>query len=60
MLRRIYDASRVIAPASTAGATPMGRSGKPEEVIRVVVWLCTEAASYVTGVAMPVDGGYVA
>ncbi len=60
MLRRIYDVSRVIAPASTAGGTPMGRTGKPEEVTRVVVWLCTEAASYVTGIAMPVDGGYVA
>ncbi len=44
-----------------AGAgTPMGRNGKPEEVARVVVWLCTDAASYVTGVAMPVDGGYEA
>jgi NAD(P)-dependent dehydrogenase (short-subunit alcohol dehydrogenase family) len=60
MLQRIVDVSRVIAPASTAGATPMGRSGKAEEVARVVVWLCTDAASYVTGVAMPVDGGYVA
>jgi NAD(P)-dependent dehydrogenase (short-subunit alcohol dehydrogenase family) len=41
-------------------ATPMGRNGKPEEVARVAVWLCSDAASYVTGVAMPVDGGFVA
>jgi NAD(P)-dependent dehydrogenase (short-subunit alcohol dehydrogenase family) len=60
MLQRIVDVSRVMAPASTAGATPMGRVGKAEEVARVAVWLCTSAASYVTGVAMPVDGGYVA
>jgi NAD(P)-dependent dehydrogenase (short-subunit alcohol dehydrogenase family) len=60
MLKRIADVSRVITPTSTAGATPMGRTGKAEEVTRVVVWLCSEAASYVTGVAMPVDGGYVA
>ncbi len=60
MLKRIVDVSRVIAPDSMAGATPMGRAGKAEEVARVAVWLCTEAASYVTGVGMPVDGGYVA
>lgn len=60
MLKRIVDVSRAITPSSTAGATPIGRAGKPEEVTRVVVWLCTDAASYVTGVAMPVDGGYVA
>jgi NAD(P)-dependent dehydrogenase (short-subunit alcohol dehydrogenase family) len=60
MLQRIVDVSREITPSSTAGATPMGRSGKAEEVARVVVWLCSDAASYVTGVGMPVDGGYVA
>lgn len=60
MLKRIIDVSRTMTPSSTAGATPMGRSGKAEEVTRVVVWLCSDAASYVTGVAMPVDGGYVA
>ena len=60
MLARIADVARATTPASTAGATPMGRNGKPEEVARVVVWLCTDAASYVTGVAMPVDGGYEA
>lgn len=59
MLERIADVSR--ATIENAGAsTPMGRNGKPEEVARVVVWLCTDAASYVTGAAMPVDGGFVA
>ena len=59
MLERIADVSR--ATIENAGtSTPMGRNGKPEEVARVVVWLCTDAASYVTGAAMPVDGGFVA
>lgn len=39
---------------------PLGRIGAPEEVARVVVWLCSDAASFVTGNAMPVDGGFSA
>ncbi len=39
---------------------PIGRMGKPEEVAEAVVWLCTDAASFVTGHSMSVDGGYVA
>jgi NAD(P)-dependent dehydrogenase (short-subunit alcohol dehydrogenase family) len=39
---------------------PMGRLGEPEEVAEAVVWLCSDAASFVTGIAMPVDGGYTA
>ena len=38
----------------------MGRFGTPEEVAAAVVWLCSDAASFVTGVALPVDGGLVA
>jgi NAD(P)-dependent dehydrogenase (short-subunit alcohol dehydrogenase family) len=39
---------------------PVGRMGKPEEVAEAVVWLCSDAASFVTGHTMTVDGGYVA
>jgi NAD(P)-dependent dehydrogenase (short-subunit alcohol dehydrogenase family) len=39
---------------------PVGRFGTPEEVAAAVVWLCSDAASFLTGVALPVDGGWVA
>ena len=39
---------------------PVGRMGSPEEVAEAVVWLCSEAASFVTGHAMAVDGGFLA
>jgi NAD(P)-dependent dehydrogenase (short-subunit alcohol dehydrogenase family) len=39
---------------------PVGRIGNPEEVAEAVVWLCSDAASFVTGHTMTIDGGYVA
>jgi NAD(P)-dependent dehydrogenase (short-subunit alcohol dehydrogenase family) len=40
-------------------AVPMRRLGRPEEIADVVLWLCSDKASYVTGQSISVDGGYV-
>jgi NAD(P)-dependent dehydrogenase (short-subunit alcohol dehydrogenase family) len=39
---------------------PIGRIGTPQEVANAVVWLCSDRASFITGHALPVDGGFVA
>ena len=39
---------------------PYRRMGKPEEIAEMVLWLCTDRASYVSGAAYNVDGGYMA
>jgi NAD(P)-dependent dehydrogenase (short-subunit alcohol dehydrogenase family) len=40
--------------------TPMGRLGEPADLAGAVVWLCSDAARFVTGVVLPVDGGFAA
>jgi len=42
------------------GYVPMGRAGEAIEVAKAVVFLASDDASYITGVELPVDGGYMA
>ena len=42
------------------GMVPFRRMGKPEEIAEMVLWLCTDRASYVSGACYNVDGGYMA
>ena len=43
---------RMIAPAH-----PKGRNGQPEEITQAILFLASDEANFVTGVALPVDGG---
>jgi NAD(P)-dependent dehydrogenase (short-subunit alcohol dehydrogenase family) len=43
--------------AQTANAIPMGRGGQPDELAEAIVFLLSDKASYITGIALPVDGG---
>lgn len=48
------------ATGDLLAAVPLGRIAEPDEVARAAVWLCSDAASYITGTVLAVDGGYLA
>jgi 2-deoxy-D-gluconate 3-dehydrogenase len=52
--------SNAAAAETTKGRIPVGRFGTPEEVASSVVFLCSDEARYITGVTLPVDGGWMA
>jgi len=67
MLERVFDFAgggtaegRTVVEQQYAALVPMRRIGRPEEAAAVAVWLCSDAASYVTGHSMIVDGGMTA
>jgi NAD(P)-dependent dehydrogenase (short-subunit alcohol dehydrogenase family) len=59
MLQGIGGSNQVVIERMVA-AQPGGRLGKPAEIAEAAVWLCSDAASFITGLPMPVDGGYTA
>ncbi|MGI9090401.1 MAG: SDR family oxidoreductase [Gemmatimonadaceae bacterium] len=54
------DGSYTERAKTVLARTPMGRFGVPEELNGVIHWLCSDAASFVTGAVIPVDGGFSA
>ncbi|MDT0467203.1 SDR family NAD(P)-dependent oxidoreductase [Streptomyces gibsoniae] len=46
--------------AARVAAHPIGRIAEPEEIADAVLWLCSDRSGFVTGAALPVDGGYTA
>ena len=44
--------------AEVAGFHPIGRIADPREIAELVIWLCSDAASFMLGAAIPIDGGY--
>jgi NAD(P)-dependent dehydrogenase (short-subunit alcohol dehydrogenase family) len=59
MVERIIDNDQEVEQQYTQ-MEPLGRMGSPKEVANTVVWLCSDEASFITGDAIPVDGGITA
>lgn len=59
MIDRVTGKDKEVEKAFVA-MEPIGRMGEPEEVAEAVIWLCSDAASFITGHAMTVDGGFTA
>jgi NAD(P)-dependent dehydrogenase (short-subunit alcohol dehydrogenase family) len=60
MVQRLLDSSPHYTVERLASMQPMARMGTAEEVANAVVWLCSEEASFITGHALPLDGGTTA
>jgi NAD(P)-dependent dehydrogenase (short-subunit alcohol dehydrogenase family) len=60
MVERFFFQRHPRAESRLTAFEPIGRLGTPQEVAEAVVWLCSDAASFVTGHTMAVDGGIVA
>ncbi|WP_354699583.1 Levodione reductase [Paraconexibacter sp. AEG42_29] len=59
MVARMIASGQLTEQDAIAG-TPAGRLGRGADIAAAVLWLCSPAASFVHGVALPVDGGYTA
>jgi NAD(P)-dependent dehydrogenase (short-subunit alcohol dehydrogenase family) len=60
MIARLIGATDLGGREAVIAQEPIGRMGSPEEIAATVVWLCSDAAGFVVGAAMVVDGGQTA
>ncbi len=59
----MFEALQQAAPdvvTKAAESNPMQRLGEPEEIAAAIAWLCSDASKFITGTAIPIDGGYCA
>lgn len=54
------DGSSTERGSKIINKTPMGRYGQPNEIAKPIMWLCSEDAKFVTGIVLPIDGGFSA
>ena len=54
------DGSLTARGTTIVNNTPFRRFGEPEELISTLIWLCSDASSFITGIIIPVDGGFSA
>ena len=52
------DGTYTLRGESAIRQTPFARFGLPEELVGTLIWLCSDASKFVTGVTVPVDGGF--
>ena len=54
------DGSLTARGQTIVSETPVKRFGEPEELVSTLIWLCSDASSFITGIIVPVDGGFSA
>lgn len=54
------DGSLTARGETIISQTPMKRFGKPEELVSTILWLCDDRSSFITGIVVPIDGGFSA
>ena len=59
LIAKVFEAQPELRPL-VVGRHPAGRLGTPQEIAAAVLWLCSDAASFVTGHGLAADGGYLA
>ena len=57
-IQRTYPGRETEMFAKLSAAQPLGRMGKPEEIALLALFLCSDAASFITGSDIPIDGGF--
>jgi NAD(P)-dependent dehydrogenase (short-subunit alcohol dehydrogenase family) len=56
----LRSASPDVWPPAIVNDIPLARVGEPDDIARAIAWLASKEAAYITGITLPVDGGFLA